>query len=43
MANWECKTCGHIGVPVYVHNDDKCEKCYSGQIVEIREVKESSK
>ena len=36
MTNqWECKTCGHVGYQQWVHNDDKCEKCYSGQIVEI--------
>lgn len=36
MANkWECKTCGHIGYPEWVHNDEKCEVCFSGQIVEL--------
>jgi len=30
---WLCLVCGHIGYAVWVHNDDKCEKCLSGQIV----------
>lgn len=35
MSKWECKSCGHIGYPQWVHNDEKCERCYSGQIVEL--------
>lgn len=37
MAKWECKNCGHIGYPTWLHNDDKCSECLSGQIVEITE------
>lgn len=37
MHKWECKSCGHIGYPEWVHNDEKCERCYSGQIVELSE------
>ncbi len=37
MAQWKCKICGHIGYPQWVHNDEKCERCYSGQIVELSE------
>lgn len=42
MAKWECKSCGHIGYSQWVHNDEKCEKCYSGQIVEITKHKKES-
>ena len=37
MGKCICSVCGHIGYPVYVHNDDKCEKCLSGQITEVKE------
>lgn len=35
MNKWECTVCGHIGYPTIIHNDEKCEVCYSGKIVEI--------
>jgi len=35
MSQWYCKKCGHIGYPEIVHNDERCEKCFSRYIVEI--------
>lgn len=32
---YECLDCGHTGYPEWVHNDDKCAKCYSGRIVAV--------
>ncbi len=37
MAQRKCNVCGHVGYPMWVHNDEKCERCYSGQIVELSE------
>lgn len=42
MATCECKDCGHIGIPVWVHNDDKCEKCFSRMVFEILEEETST-
>ena len=39
---YKCKDCNHIGYPVWVHNDDKCGKCYSGDIVVVKEKSEKT-
>lgn len=34
-----CKSCGHIGSLVYIHNDYHCEKCMSKNTVAYNKVK----
>ena len=37
MQKWKCKDCGHIGYAVWIHNDDKCERCHSRYLIAITE------
>jgi len=31
----ECEKCGYIGIPVIIHNDEKCSRFNSKKIYEI--------
>lgn len=35
MGKVKCEKCGHIGFPELIHDDEKCEKCFSRYVYSI--------
>ena len=33
----KCENCGYIGIPAYIHGDEKCPKCLSRYIYEYED------